>query len=236
MQNKRSTVVLCYSFRTQHLQGHYTNAGARLPFAQNHHHAVLTILPCLPSLLLGVLMQHLLAPTRLEVHRSLLSHRHRHSDLDRVLPMDLVMRCHPSTMYRVQPTATKSALSRMVGNVVLIQMEGYTMLITTPVLHPGNVLLPHQKLLRNSHRHLHPAYSPIRHNYLVPVGFMPTSHYRRDGRNAALLREDHTSWIIARGRRHGTIRDRPKSPSLPHRPPLLPMPPMAHSHLDGKCA
>lgn len=230
MVNKRPLPFLRHSFQTQHLR-RCGSAGAPLPFDQNRHHTVLTILPCLPLLLLRVQPQP--GPALLETQLYQLFHRHpRHPDPSQTLTADLGRR--PSTAQIIRSIRMRPALSPTAGNVDLMPVEDHTMLITTTVLPHGNVLFPHQKLRRSARRH-HPVRNPTRHNLPVPVGFMPMSHYRMDGRNVVLLKGGHTSWIIAQGQRHGTIRDHPRLPLLLRRPLLLPMPTSAHSLLDGKC-
>lgn len=227
--NKRLAPFLHCSFQTQPLQ-RCVHAGAPLLCHQSHHHIAHIILPWLPLILLRALQVQLPpGPALPEMQLYLLLCCH--PDISQALQAGLGP--HLQTV-QLTFTGMKSALSRMAGNADLMQLEEHTMLITIPVLPRGNVLFLHQRLYHSVH-HRHPDHNPTHRNLLVPVGSMPMSHYRTDGRNAAPLKGDRTSWIITRGRRRGTIRDRRRLPLLLCPRLLVPTPPSAHFHLDGKC-
>lgn len=103
----------------------------------------------------------------------------------------------PFLLLRSLPPSVPDLASPMVGNVVMMYLEDHTTSITIPVPPPGNVLFPCLRLHRSVRRRSpDPDPDPNRLNLLLPVGFMPMFRYRTDGRNVALLKEGHTSWII----------------------------------------
>ena len=141
--------------------------------------------------------------------------------------------CHLVKMRLTQAQfiVMKLVLSRMAGNVASIQTAEHITWTTSTVLPPGTVLHLHRNI--SIHRQLVPH--PTRHNLLVPVGFMPMSLYRMDGRSAVLLKGGRILWTIVQGPPHGTTRDLPRSPLQLHLRPRPHLLLLAHSHLDGKC-